>query len=138
MNNKVIVLIEEDPIVSTFKEVAEHLGLEGINPLDFINPESHMLSNIYRNVFTDSIANELMGYLIHKHDGPLVYEVFAAIQKDDERLVLVNTTLLVDEDIKFLVNTLPHVLSYKISEQVNTCATDIYNGSKAYRDEVGI
>ena len=138
MNNKIVVLIEEDPQTSTFNEVAEMLGLKGIDPLNFIEPESHMLSTIYKDVFTNETANGLMGYLIHKHDGPIVYDIFAAIQKDVERLTLVNTTLLTVEDIRFLSSTLPNVLTYKLSGDVRGNATDIYDGSKAHRDEIGI
>ena len=138
MNKQVIILIEEDPQTSTFNEVAEMLGLKGIDPLNFIEPESHMLSTIYKDVFTNDTANGLMGYLIHKHDGPIVYEVFAAVQEDTERLTLVNTTLLTKEDIRFLSSTLPNVLTYKLNGDARGNATDIYDGSKSYRDKIGI
>ena len=138
MNKQIVILIEENPQVSTFNEVVEMLGLKGIDPLNFIEPESHMLSTIYRDVFTNETANGLMGYLIHKHNGPIVYDVFAKIQEDTERLVLVNTTLLTDEDIRFLTSTVPNVLTYKLNGNARDNATDIYDGSKAYRDEIGI
>ena len=134
MDNKIVVLIEEAPERGTFSTVAGLLGLRGIDPLNFIEPESHMLANIYNETCTDRTANEVMGYLIHRKGSPLVFDVLNAIHNEDERLVLVNTTLLSDEDIKFLSMTLEHVLTYRLLGDPQEESTKIYNGSKKYRE----
>lgn len=138
VNNKVIILVSEDPGKSTFKEVADALGLPGINPLTFIEPESHMLSTIYKEIFTDELANQLMGYLVHKHPVLLVWDIIERVHADKERLVLVNVTLLTSEDIRFLEETLEHVLEYTLENSPQRDASSIYDGSKAYRDQVGL
>ena len=138
INTKVAVLINEDPKHSTFKGVASALGLQGIDPLDFIEPESHMLSEIYKEVFKDELANQLMGYLVNRHPVPLVYDLLDRIHASSERLVVVNTTLLTEEDIKFLDSALEHTLIYALTNSSQRDARNIYDESKAYRDEAGI
>jgi len=138
MQDKVVVLVEENPANATFKEVTRALGLTGIDPLDFIEPESHMLSTIYRDIFTSELANELMGYLVHKQPTLLVWDIINRVHLNDERLVIVNTTLLSEEDVRFLVETLDHTLSYTLEASPERSARDIYDGSKSYRDEVSI
>ena len=138
MQDKVVVLVEENPANATFKEVTRALGLTGIDPLDFIEPESHMLSTIYRDIFTSELANELMGYLVHKQPTLLVWDIINRVHLNDERLVIVNTTLLSEEDVRFLVETLDHTLSYALEASPERSARDIYDGSKSYRDEVSI
>ena len=139
LERKVVVLVEENPKDGTFHDVAELLGLKGIDPLSYIDPESHMLSEIYKDVFTNETANELLAYLIKRRRKPLVFDLTESILGESEKLVLVNSTLLSDEDVSFLSKALPHLLTYKITTQVaQTSAGDIYVGSKKYRDEVGI
>ncbi len=139
LNRKVVVLIEENPKESTFHEVTRALGLKGIDPLDYIDPESHMLSEIYKEAFTDVTANRLLAYLIKRRTSPLVFDIFESIIDEPERLVLVNSTLLSEEDVDFLHTSIPHLLTYKIIFQdPRVSANDIYDGSKSYRDGVGI
>ena len=138
VNKKVIILVTEDPKTPTFQEVNAALGLIGIDPLHFINPESHMLSEIYKDIFTDELANQLMGYLVHKQPRLLVWDIIERVHMSNERLVLVNATLLTEEDIRFLNDTLDHVLEYPLDNSYERDARNIYDGSKTYRDEVGI
>ena len=136
MSHKIVILIEENPEVGTFSTVANLLGLRGIDPLDFIEPESHMLSEIYKDVFNNRTANELMGYLIQRKGNPMVFDILNAIHNDEERLVLVNTTLLADEDISLLANTVSNLLTYRLAGDPQDEATKIYDASKAYRDKL--
>ena len=136
-NNKVVILVNEDPSNTTFKEVGEALGLQGVDPLNFIEPESHMLSEIYKEIFKDTLANQLMGYLVSKHPVLLVYDVIDNVYKEKERLVLVNVTLLTKEDINFLKETLEHTILYHLGASPQRDARAIYDMSKDYRDEVG-
>ena len=137
-NKQIVVLLEEDPKHSIFKEVSELLGLSGIDPLDCIEPESHMLSTIYKDVFTSSTANDLLAYLIKRRGKPLVFDILNSIYGDTERLTLVNTTLLSDEDIRFMSESLPNILVFKLVGPARVAATTIYDASKAYRDTKGI
>ncbi len=139
LERKVVVLVEENPKESTFHNVVELLGLKGIDPLDFIDPESHLLSEIYKDAFTNDTANELLAYLIKRRKKPLVFDLVESIIGESEKLVLVNSTLLSDEDVSFLAKSIPHLLTYKITSQDSrVAANDIYDGSKKYRDEVNI
>ncbi len=138
VNNKVIVMVEENPAVSSFKEVCQHLGLKGIDPLNLIDPESHLLSEIYKDMFKEELANQLMAYLVSKQSEMLIWSVLRRINDDTERLVLVNTTLLTKEDVRFIIETNDHVLQYKLEGSAQRSARDIYDGSKTYRDKEGI
>ena len=138
MQDKIVILIEETPREATFKEVSNLLGLKGIDPLDFIEPEGHLLSNLYRDVFTVPLANELIGYLVHNQDNLLVMDVINAVYSDTERLTLVNTTLLTEEDVRFLKDSLISTIQYTLEASAEDDAWAIYDLSKDYRDKVGI
>ena len=137
-DNKIVVLVEESPEDATFNEVASILGLKGVDPLNFIEPESHMLSTIYRDVFVSETANELMGYMINKRKTPIVFDIFDKVYGDNERLVLVNTTLLTDEDIRFLSETLTNIMTVNLSGSAQKSARKIYDASKSLRDRLEI
>lgn len=138
VNNKVVVLVQEDPSYPLFKDTCKSLGLEGIDPLDFIEPESHTLLNIYKDIFKETVANELMGYLVNKQPILLVWDISNSIHDSDEKLIMVNATLLTEEDIRFIVETQDHVLTYNLEGSAELCARTIYDASKNYRDQEGI
>jgi len=74
-----IGLIEENPKYPLIQEVAQYLGVKVIDPLDFIDPESHALGELYKDVFTEQLANQLLAYLISRQDPQLIFQVVNAI-----------------------------------------------------------
>ena len=139
-----LILINEDPKQSTFKEVACILDKPYIDPLDLIDPESHMLTTIYEDIFVSELANQLMSYLINKQDRPMVFDIVERIhshlrpthatEAHKEKIVLLNVTLLRQEDIDFIIESFDHVLAYTLHGSAQFDARNIYDGIKKYND----
>jgi len=140
-SNKVIVLIEENPQLGTFEATGSRLGLyfntqSAIDPMHYLAPESHALGELYKDVFTEQLANELLAYLISKHPQALVYDIIEDVYASQERLILVNTTILTSTDVDFLIELFEgyaHMLTYRLLGDVETDAKTIYDASKRIR-----
>lgn len=135
---KIVVLAQEDPSQLVFNRTCDALGVIGIDPLSFINPESHTLVNIYKDMFKEELANQLMGYLVQRQKTLLVWDVINAVHQSQEDTVVINVTLLTAEDVNFITDTLEHVLTYEMQGSPLNCARNIYQGVKTYKDSKGI
>ena len=49
--DKVVVLVEENPKYHKFAEVLKKTAADGIDPLCLLDPESHVLINLYMDIF---------------------------------------------------------------------------------------
>ena len=140
-NNKIVILVEENPQIGTFEATGAALGLYKstygcIDPIDFLARESHALGEIYKDVFTTDLANELMGYLVSKHPQALVYDVIESIFSSTEKLILVNSTLLKQEELEFISAVIgeERVMSYELTGAIEGDARQMYDASKCHRD----
>jgi len=138
---KVIVLVEENPRVGTFEATGARLGLaqstgSAIDPMKYLAPESHSLGQIYKDVFTEPLANELLAYLVSRHPQALVYDIVETVYGSTERLILVNTTILTESDVDFLIDLFEgyaKVARYRLTGHVEEDAVTIYEASKNLR-----
>jgi len=142
VGNKIVILVEENPQVGTFEATCNAMGLYKsnlgcIDPIDYLAKESHALGSIYKDVFTTDLANELMGYLISKHPQDLVYDVIDGIFSSKEQLILINSTLLKQEEVDFILTIMEghsRVMSYTLTGAVEKDARQMYDASKHHRD----
>lgn len=135
MTNKTVVLVRENPKHSIFKGVVEALVVDSVEPLDLIDPESHLLTEVYKDIFTDDVANQLMAYLIARQPDMLIWDIIKKIMDSDTEVVLVNSTLLTDEDETFIINLFDDVLMHKLTtSDIKKEAGNIYLGLKKYND----
>lgn len=137
MSNKIIVLVTENPKHPTFDAVVAELGLYdgAVDPLSFLDKESHALDIIYKDVFTEDLANELLAYLVNKHPQDLVFDIINYIYGSNEKLILVNSTILSKEAEDFICDTFP-TMAYTLTGNHIADATTIYEASKAFRDKL--
>jgi len=134
-NAKVVVLTLEDPSFPKFQEVSKALTADAIDPINFIEPENHVLANIYKDMFKDEMANQLMGYLVHKQPILLVWDIINAIHRSTSTTILVNVTLLTEEDITFIISNIDNVLTYDLTGgSTKDTAGAIYGVVKEYKD----
>ena len=136
VRDKIVVLVQEDPSYAMFAEVAELLAAESIDPLNFIDPESHMLAEVYKEIFKDPLANQLMGYLVSRQPTLLVWDIIGAVHESNKDLVLVNATLLTSEDVKFFFDAIDNVITFNLVGKPSDMAGNIYKDVKEYRDAV--
>ncbi len=136
VKSKIVILIEENPKLGGFDNVCRLLGREGINPLNLLDPEAHTLSLLYKNIFEDRLANELLAYLVQRHPNILVMDIVSMIHDVEDELVIVNTSILLEEDIKFLNNSNKYTFSYNLTGDDSFDAREIYRYIKEYRDYI--
>ena len=136
VRNKVVVLVQEDPSYAMFAEVSKLLVADAIDPLNFISPESHMLAEVYKEIFKDPLANQLMGYLVSRQPTLLVWDIIGAVHESNNELILVNATLLTEEDVKFFFDAIDNVVTYNLSGKPSIMAGNIYAEVKELRDSL--
>ncbi len=142
MDNKLIILVEENPQIGTFEATCAAMGLydrtDGcIDPLYYLSPESHALEELYKDIFKEDLANELLAYLINKHPNDLVYDVISDIYGIENNLILVNSTILTENECNFIATIFDgHTLMYRLTGNVEKDARHMYDESKKYRDTI--
>lgn len=133
--HKIVVLTQEDPSYPKFQAVNKLVGAYGIDPLNFIAPENHILANLYKDMFKDHMANQLLGYLVNKQPQLLVWDIMNAIHGTTANVITVNATLLTDEDIRFIEENVENVTTCILQGgSVKDIAGRLYNEVKVYTD----
>lgn len=127
MSNKLIILAKDS--YGTIPQTLEDISTEFIEPTEFLEDGIHDIPFIYKDAFSNDSkdAKELLEELIDTNKRtsmPYIFGVAEAIHSSREPIVIINSSILCNDDIKFIAQIFDDILF--LTEINNTSESSHY------------